>query len=274
MKIRHLESCFFLLIFLLLAASSPAQADVEPFCSLISEPNVTYVEPGDVFTVTVSIDPHSVEVYGLQYNVSFDPDAFEMMSLSPGPFLSQDGQPTFIIQQISPENGELLYTESRYGTKTGVSEPGIVSTIEFSSHGVKEFALNKVIIVDSNLLITGYDLSNGTVVLVNSLVSDFTANVTEGEAPLTVGFTDTSMNAVSWSWDFDGNGSVDSDVRNPEYTYTESGKYTVSLNVTNELGTIDTATQTIKVKSSPVDEPPVINSFDLFPANTTPGSTV
>ncbi len=257
MKIRHLESCFFLLIFVLLAAASPAQADVEPFCSLVSEPNVTYVEPGDVFTVTVSIDPHSVEVCGLQYNVSFDPDAFEVMSLSPGPFLSQDGQMTFIVPpQIGPEIGEVLYAETRCA-QTGVSEPGVVSTIEFkvkdqfSSHGVKEFTLNEVIIVDSNLLTAGHELSNGTVVLLSSSASNFTANVTEGEAPLTVCFTDTSLNAVSWSWDFDGDGLVDSYVRNPEYTYTEPGEYLVSLTAENELGTSDTVTETITVYGVP-----------------------
>ncbi|WP_440956233.1 PKD domain-containing protein [Methanosarcina sp. Mfa9] len=245
---------------MLLAAASPAQADVDPFCSLVSEPNVTSVEPGDVFTVTVSIDPHSVEVYGLQYNVSFDPDAFEVMSQSPGPFLSQDGQSTFIIPQIGNEIGEVLYAEVRYGTKTGVSEPGIVSTIEFkvkdqvSSHGVKEFALNEVLIVeivDSEQQTAGYDFTNGAVVLLSSSVSNFTANVTEGEAPLTVGFTDASKNAVSWSWDFDGDGLVDSKVRNPEYTYTAPGEYTVSLTVANELGTIDTIAESITVYGIP-----------------------
>ncbi|WP_167881002.1 hypothetical protein, partial [Methanococcoides sp. AM1] len=37
-------------------------------------------------------------------------------------------------------------------------------------------------------------------------VSDFSANITEGYAPLTVSFTDLSTNATSWSWDIDADG--------------------------------------------------------------------
>jgi len=362
MKNEPHKSCFCLLILLLLALVSPVGAVVDPPCGITLEPDVTYVHPGDVFTVTVRIDPHSVEVYGLQCNVSFDPTTFKVMSQSQGSFLSSDGQRTYMVPKTYPEKGVVLYAESRYGVKTGVSAPGVASTIQFkvndtiSSYGIKEFLLDNVLIVDSNLLFTSFDSSTGTVVLMEPVVSDFTANVTEGETPLTVGFTDTSMNAVSWhwdfngdslvdsgvqnpeytynepgkyaisltvanelgtndtstktitvygvpvsdfttsiteseapltvkftdastnavswSWDFDGDGSVDSEVQNPEYTYAEPGEYIVSLTVANELGTIDTEKEIITVKSQPVDEPPVINSVNLFPANTIPGTTI
>lgn len=63
----------------------------------------------------------------------------------------------------------------------------------------------------------------------------FTSNVTNGGAPLSVQFTDTSMgNPTSWYWDFgDGHNSAD---RNPKHTYTATGNYTVSLNVNNDAG--------------------------------------
>lgn len=280
MKIRHLGSCFCLLILFFFTSVSPVEAAADSSRSIILEPDVTYVHPGDVFTVTVSIDPQSMEVYGVQYNVSFDPDAFEILSQSQGPFLSQDGRPAFVVRETYPEKGEVLYVESRYGIKTGVSAPGIVSTIEFrvkdpiSSYGVKEFILNNVIIVDSNLQITGFDPSSGTVVLIGPVVSGFTPSVSEGEAPLTVKFTDTSMNAVSWSWDFNGDGLVDSRAQNPEFTYTEPGEYVVSLTAANKLGTGDTSTQSILVTGPQVYGPPVINSVDLFPARTTPGAAI
>lgn len=63
---------------------------------------------------------------------------------------------------------------------------------------------------------------------------NFTATPTSGVEPLTVQFTDTSMNfanITSWSWQFgDGANSTE---QNPEHTYIE-GNYTVSLTVVGD----------------------------------------
>ncbi|MDD4496986.1 MAG: NosD domain-containing protein, partial [Methanosarcinaceae archaeon] len=63
----------------------------------------------------------------------------------------------------------------------------------------------------------------------------FTANVTSGPAPLTVGFIDAStFSPTAWAWDFgDGNTSTD---RFPVHSYTEAGMYNVTLRVENEYG--------------------------------------
>ena len=62
-----------------------------------------------------------------------------------------------------------------------------------------------------------------------SLVAGFTSNVTSGDVPLTVQFTDTSTGRpTSWLWDFgDKNTSTD---QNPKHTYTREGNYTVEFN--------------------------------------------
>lgn len=52
----------------------------------------------------------------------------------------------------------------------------------------------------------------------------------------TVNFTSLSLNAVTYAWDF-GDGSGMSTEVNPSYTYASTGKYTVTLTVTNEGGT-------------------------------------
>ncbi|HVN73244.1 MAG TPA: lectin like domain-containing protein, partial [Methanoregula sp.] len=70
-------------------------------------------------------------------------------------------------------------------------------------------------------------------------VASFSANPTSGPAPLAVRFIDTSTGSPSsWNWSF-GEGSF-STVRNPSFTYATPGTYTVSLNVTNAIGS-DTA---------------------------------
>jgi gliding motility-associated-like protein len=57
----------------------------------------------------------------------------------------------------------------------------------------------------------------------------FTALNTSGCPPLAVNFTDASINARRWRWNF-GDGTI-STLQNPAHTYTDSGKYTVSLRV-------------------------------------------
>jgi PKD repeat protein len=68
-------------------------------------------------------------------------------------------------------------------------------------------------------------------------VANFSSNVSEGVAPLTVQFTDLSENATEWKWDFGNNGVVDSTDRNPIYEYLVPGVYTVNQTVINENGT-------------------------------------
>ncbi|MBK8979781.1 MAG: hypothetical protein IPM29_28115 [Planctomycetes bacterium] len=68
-------------------------------------------------------------------------------------------------------------------------------------------------------------------------VADFTASVTGGSAPLTVAFTDTSSTtAVLHEWDFDGDGLVDSTLRNPIAVYAEGGWFTPQLTVHDAQG--------------------------------------
>ncbi|MBT8508660.1 hypothetical protein AZH53_09610 [Methanomicrobiaceae archaeon CYW5] len=75
-------------------------------------------------------------------------------------------------------------------------------------------------------------------------IASFIADVTAGEAPLTVFFTDISEGSpTSWAWDLDGDGVVDATTRNPVYNYSDVGTYTVSLTVSNDAGS-DTVTQT------------------------------
>ena len=66
-------------------------------------------------------------------------------------------------------------------------------------------------------------------------VASFVSSVTEGNAPLTVQFVDSTTNSpTSWIWSFgDGNMST---LQNPSHTYTMSDTYTVTLIATNSAG--------------------------------------
>ncbi|ABS55305.1 PKD domain containing protein [Methanoregula boonei 6A8] len=73
-------------------------------------------------------------------------------------------------------------------------------------------------------------------------VASFTASPTSGNGPLTVQFTDTSINSPTmWYWDF-GDGSSAGTTASPAHTYTDPGTYTVTLTASNQYGS-DTITQ-------------------------------
>ena len=68
-------------------------------------------------------------------------------------------------------------------------------------------------------------------------VANFSGTPLSGTAPLQVAFTDLSTNSpTSWAWDFQDNGSVDSTVKNPTFTYSTPGTYDVRLTATNAGG--------------------------------------
>ena len=66
-------------------------------------------------------------------------------------------------------------------------------------------------------------------------MADFTGVPSAGPADLVVQFTDKSIDATSWSWDF-GDGSGGFHAKNPVHTYTTGGKYSVTLVATNAFG--------------------------------------
>jgi PKD repeat protein len=73
--------------------------------------------------------------------------------------------------------------------------------------------------------------------------TDFKADVTSGAAPLTVQFTDTTVQSVkTWAWDF-GDGSTSTE-KSPQHVYVKEGTYTVALSTANTQGLSTTKTQT------------------------------
>ncbi len=104
--------------------------------------------------------------------------------------------------------------------------------------------------------------------------ANFTATPTSGDAPLRVNFSDASTSydgIIAWAWDLNGDGATDATVANPNFQYTISGVYTVSLTVQEADGDADTET---KVSYITVNEipPPALHHFALdLPASAEAG---
>ncbi|MDD5511050.1 MAG: PKD domain-containing protein [Dehalococcoidales bacterium] len=94
--------------------------------------------------------------------------------------------------------------------------------------------------------------------------ADFSADVISGVVPLSVNFSDQSSGQpASWAWDFDNDGDVDSSMRNPSYTYTEPGTYTVKLVVSNAAGS-DEEVRTDYIAVMPAVPPTAAFSNDVI----------
>ena len=79
-------------------------------------------------------------------------------------------------------------------------------------------------------------------------IAGFTQDITSGNAPLVVKFTDLSQGQITThSWDFDDGGN--SSKRNPTHTFNTPGLYTVKLKVTGPGGKSN-VTRQINVKSA------------------------
>ncbi len=94
-----------------------------------------------------------------------------------------------------------------------------------------------------------------------SFAANFSADITDGEAPITVNFTDHSIgNPTTWEWDFQNDGTTDSYSQNPEWTYTEAGVYSVTLTISDGSRTAAfTRTDYINTEGTPGEVVPDAN---------------
>jgi PKD repeat protein len=98
-----------------------------------------------------------------------------------------------------------------------------------------------------------------------SIITDFDFDINN----LTVSFSDTTLDAISWLWDF-GNGDS-SLVENPQFMYADStATYTVCLTTSNNCGSQNTFCQEVSiVGTSSIFETEKSQMFTIFPNPTT-----
>lgn len=128
-------------------------------------------------------------------------------------------------------NGELVFTRdlsnetaTHQPTMTYIGRPG--ANIRFFEGVFDELRVYDRLLNEHEIL----TLYNET------LRAEFAVDITAGFAPLTVNFQDSSladMEITSWQWDFNNNGTVDSEEQNPEFTFEAGGVYDVRLTVSD-----------------------------------------
>ena len=105
----------------------------------------------------------------------------------------------------------------------------------------------------------------------NRTTNDFVANVTSGNVTFPVQFNDTSFNATSWFWIFDGINT--STAQNPVFNYSVPGIYSVNHSSSNAHDTFWTNKSNYIIAYPPGVIGPVAG-FTGIPASGTPPLTV
>ncbi len=131
-----------------------------------------------------------------------------------------DGRITEVQFYIDDEIKSTVYNPPyNYNWETGPESIGI--------------HLIKVKVFDDDEAVAYDELS---IKLIEVKLADFSATPLKGKIPLTVSFSDLSINnPTSWEWDF-GDGNI-SNEQSPTHTYNEMGAYDVSLTTSNDSET-------------------------------------
>jgi outer membrane protein assembly factor BamB/PKD repeat protein len=142
--------------------------------------------------------------------------------------------PNYFREQGSLKNGSVPLLQFDNGDPALVYwKYGKGYVIQWTLESMNEFIDNDHSPINSSEIM--YRLIRYSKTFDNLPIANFTATPSFGNVPLTVQFNDTSTGSpIAWNWSF-GDGALSSE-KNPVHTFTASGTFTVSLNVTNSDG--------------------------------------
>ena len=102
--------------------------------SFVFDPASLTQAPGSTFAVNVLLRG-AQNIYSVPLQVSYDPKILQVVNVSNGGLLSQDGQPVALVHRDDDTTGALQITATRPPGAAGVSGQGTVVTVTFMAKG-------------------------------------------------------------------------------------------------------------------------------------------
>ena len=120
------------------APASPATPPQQPASPAASSAAIAFTfDPPTASQATGSTFPVNVmlsggqDVFSVPLQISYDPKLLQLVNVSNGSFLSQDGQPVALVHRDDPSTGMLQVTATRPPSSGGASGQGTVLTLTF-----------------------------------------------------------------------------------------------------------------------------------------------
>ena len=233
------------------------------------------LEPGAPFVVTLAaVVPEDVLLGSFDVAVRWDPSLLGFVGVADGSFgalnpntsNASSGRITLNSFNAQGKGGEVSLAVLSFevaGSEEGSATIGL-ELVEVSAAGDFADLLPRV-------SVAAYSVSIAAATAAPP-VAGFTADPTDGSAPLTVTFIDNSTGDIAaHAWDF-GDGTMSADANPGPHVYTTAGTYTITLTVTGEDGSSSTTTSTITVTEPPAGA--VVASFAAEPEGDTAPVTV
>jgi general secretion pathway protein D len=125
-------------------APQPTPPQPQGSASFSFDPPAIAQPSGSTFTVNVMVSG-AQNAYSVPLQVSYDPKLLQVVNVSNGTFLSQDGQAVALVHRDDDSTGTLQITVTRPPGATGISGQGSVVTLTFmaKSAGQSTLAISK-----------------------------------------------------------------------------------------------------------------------------------
>jgi PKD repeat protein len=130
-------------------------------------------------------------------------------------------EPLYAIDSVRVDGVALDHPDYCYDLVSGWVSLAVTPTFEVEIYYRYSFA--------NDLACSDWDSYNSTFANTREPGVRMYADILEGDYPLTVQFSDSTVDAYNWRWNF-GDGTV-SHEQNPQHTYTDIGVFTVDLQV-------------------------------------------
>jgi general secretion pathway protein D len=122
------------------APVTPAPQAGNGSATFMFDPPALSQAKGATFTVNVMLSGGQ-NVYSVPLQLNYDPNQLQVVNVSNGGFLSQDGQAVALVHRDDPATGTLQVTATRPPGAGGVSGQGAVVTLTFMAKGPGQSAL-------------------------------------------------------------------------------------------------------------------------------------
>jgi len=119
------------------AGAQPAARPASPVAggaSFLFDPGAITQPKGATFTVNIVMSG-AQNVYSVPLQLNYDPAKLQLLNVSNGGFLSQDGQAVALVHREDETTGTLQITATRPPNSGGVSGQGAVVTLTFMAKG-------------------------------------------------------------------------------------------------------------------------------------------